>query len=103
MNPPFDIEVRIGVTTELPYRVWGESVNARGSYAVQILGSAFFGVTLACFDISSKKRCLYRLCTYHFKAHTISNKLVLKISAQKKGKKSYDSSNMCSIFLWFEV
>ena len=31
---------------------------------------------LACFDISSKKRCLYRLFIYHFKAHTISNKLV---------------------------
>ena len=27
-------------------------------------------------DISSKKRCLYRLFIYHFKAHTISNKLV---------------------------
>ena len=35
-----------------------------------------FLVTLACFDISSKKRCLYRLFIYHFKAHTISNKLV---------------------------
>ena len=48
-------------------------------------------MTLACLDISSKKRCLYRLFIYHFKAHTISNKLVLKISAQKKGGKSYDS------------
>ena len=55
-------------------------------------------MTLACLDISSKKSCLYRLFIYHFKAHTISNKLVLKISAQKKGKKSYDSSNMCSNF-----
>ena len=36
----------------------------------------FFGVTLACLDISSKKKCLYRLLIYHFKAHTISNKLV---------------------------
>ena len=35
-----------------------------------------FLVTLACFDISSKKRCLYRLFIYHFKANTISNKLV---------------------------
>ena len=33
-------------------------------------------VTLACLDISSKKMCLYRLFIYHFKAHTISNKLV---------------------------
>ncbi len=33
-------------------------------------------VTLACLDISSKKKCLYRLFIYHFKAHTISNKLV---------------------------
>ena len=36
----------------------------------------FFCVTLACLDISSKKKCLYRLFIYHFKAHTISNKLV---------------------------
>ena len=48
-------------------------------------------MTLACLDISSKKRCIYRLFIYHFKAHTVSNKLVLKISAQKKGGKSYDS------------
>ncbi len=27
-------------------------------------------------DISSKKMCLYRLFIYHFKAHTIRNKLV---------------------------
>ena len=36
----------------------------------------FFLMTLACLDISSKKMCLYRLFIYHFKAHTISNKLV---------------------------
>ena len=36
----------------------------------------FLCVTLACLDISSKKKCLYRLFIYHFKAHTISNKLV---------------------------
>ena len=46
---------------------------------------------LACLDISSKKRCLERLFTYHLKAHTISNKLVSKVFAQKKGEKSYDS------------
>ena len=33
--------------------------------------------------------------------HTISNKLVSKVSAQKEGEKSYDSSNMCSIFCGF--
>ena len=49
------------------------------------LGSAIFWVTLACLDISSKKRCLYRLFIYHFKAHTISNKLVSKVFAPKKG------------------
>ncbi len=32
-----------------------------------------------------------RLVTYHLKAHTTINKLVSKVSAQKKGKKSYDS------------
>ena len=51
-----------------------------------------------CLDLSSKKRCLLRLFTYHLKAHTISNKVVLKVFAQKKGGKSYDSSNMCSNF-----
>ena len=55
------------------------------------LGSAIFLVTLAFLDISSKKRCLYRLFIYHFKAHTISNKLVSKVFAQKKGGKSYGS------------
>ena len=33
----------------------------------------------------------YRHCTYHLKAHTISNKLVIKVSAQKKVGESYDS------------
>ena len=42
-------------------------------------------MTLACLDISSKKRCLERLFTYHLKAHTLSNKLVSKVFAQKKG------------------
>ena len=55
-------------------------------------------MTIACLDVSSKKRCLYRHFTYHLKAHTISNKLVSNIFAQKKGGKSYDSSNMCSNF-----
>ena len=41
--------------------------------------------------ISSKKRCLYRLFIYHFKAHTISNKLISKIFAQKEEEKRYDS------------
>ena len=37
--------------------------------------------------------------TYHLKAHTISNKLVSKVFAQKKGGgESYDSSNMWSNF-----
>ena len=42
-------------------------------------------MTLACLAISSKKKCLYRLFTYHLKSHTISNTLVIKVSAQKKG------------------
>ena len=55
-------------------------------------------MTLACLDVSSNKSCVYRLFTYQLKAHTISNKLVSKVFAQKKGEKSYDSSNMCSNF-----
>ena len=43
------------------------------------------------FGYISKKRCLYRLFIYHFKAHTISNKLVSKVFAQKREEKSYDS------------
>ena len=58
-------------------------------------------MTLACLDISSKKRCLYRLFIYHFKAHTISNKLVSKVFAQKKGEKVMTATNMCSNFVGF--
>ena len=43
------------------------------------------------FGCISKKRCLLRHFTYHLKAHTISNKLISNVSAQKKGEKSYDS------------
>ena len=49
-----------------------------------------FLVTLSFLNISSKKRSLKRYFTYHLKAHTISNKMVSKVSAQKKGGKSYD-------------
>ena len=38
---------------------------------------------------------------YHFKAHTISNKLVSKVFAQKKGGKSYAATNMCYNFVGF--
>ena len=38
---------------------------------------------------------------YHLKAHTISNKLVSKVSAQKKGEKSYDSYKYVFKFRWF--
>ena len=55
-------------------------------------------MTLACLDISSKKRCLYRLFIYHFKEHTISNNLVAKVFAQKKGEKVMTATNMCSNF-----
>ena len=40
---------------------------------------------------------------YHFKAHTISNKLISKIFAQKKGEKSYDSYKYVFKFRWFQV
>ena len=39
-----------------------------------------------------------RLFTYHLKAHTISNKLVSKVFAQKKGGKVMTATNMCSDF-----
>ena len=38
---------------------------------------------------------------YHLKAHTISNKLVLKVFALKKGGKSYDSYKYLLKFRWF--
>ena len=41
--------------------------------------------------------------TYHLKAPTISNKLVLNISAQMKGKKSYDSYKYVFKFRRFQV
>ena len=58
-------------------------------------GGTIFLVTLACLDISSKKRCLSTLFTYHLKAHTISNKLVIKVSAQKKGRKKLWQLQIC--------
>ena len=56
-----------------------------------LFGRCYIFSDLACFDISSKKRFLYRYFTYHLKVHTISNKMVPKVSAQKKGEESYDS------------
>ena len=44
-----------------------------------------------------------RLFTYHLKAHTISNKLVSKVFAQKKGGESYDSYKYEFKFQWFQV
>ena len=37
------------------------------------------------------------------KAHTISNKLVSKVSAQKKGGESYGSYKYVFKFRWFQV
>ena len=41
--------------------------------------------------------------TYHLKAHTISNKLVSEVFAQKKGETSYDSYKYVFRFRWFQV
>ena len=49
-------------------------------------------MTLACLDF-----------TYHLKAHTISNKLVPIVFAQKKGGESYDSYKYLFKFRWFQV
>ena len=40
------------------HRVWGAAVKAPGCKVCHRLGSVVFFVTLACLDISSKKRCL---------------------------------------------
>ena len=40
----------------------------------------------------------YRDISHHLKAHTISNKLVIKVSAQKKGGGVMTATNMCSNF-----
>ena len=112
VNPPWDIELRRGGTTEfagicrqIPWSRLFSTLYLRGgspwnfftSVILQLLPLATFvpslvqvgqcawelglpeirkWVTLACLDISFKKMCLYRLFIYHFKAHTISNKLV---------------------------
>ena len=52
-------------------------------------------ITVQCFRKPQNKH-----FTYHRKAHTISNKLVSKESAQKKGGKSYDSYKYVFKFLW---
>ena len=82
---------------------WDASVKAPGSQVYHKLGGVIFLVFLACLDISSKKRCLQDLFTYHLKAHTISNKLVSKVFALKNGKKSYDSYKYVFKFRWFQV
>ena len=81
-----------------PHTNFGARRSRRLGVVCHKLGSAIFLVTLACLDLSSKKRGLYRLFTYHRKAHTISNKLVSKVFAQKKGGRSYDRSHMYSNF-----
>ena len=85
------------------HQFWGASLKAPWSYVCHKLESAIFLVPLPFLHVSSKKRCLQRLFTYHLKAHTISNKLVSKVSAQKKGKKSYDSYKYVLKFRWFPV
>ena len=62
------------LATRTPILGWGG--QGAWHYDCHKLGSAIFLVTLAFLDISSKKRCLYRLFIYQFKAYTISNKLV---------------------------
>ena len=53
------------------------------------------------FGCIFKEKVLIKTFTYHLKAHTISNKLVSKVSAQKKGEKSYDSYKYVFKFRWF--
>ena len=79
------------------------SVKAPGSYVCHKLGSAIFFVTLACLDISSRKGIYRDFLHIILKAHTISNKLVSKVFAQKKGKISYDSYKYVFKFWWFQV
>ena len=58
-------------------------------------------MTLAFLHVSSKKRCLYRDFLNIILNHTISNKLVSKVSAQKKGGGGGEvktAINMCSNF-----
>ena len=70
------------------------------SYVCHKLGSAIFLSDPCVFG------CMYLLRKGAYRAflhiilkgYTISNKLVSKVFAQKKGEKSYDSSNMCSNF-----
>ena len=73
---------------------------AQGALELELwkIRKCHFLVTLACLAISSKKKCLQRLFTYHLKAHTISNKLVIEVSAQKKRGKVMTATNMCSNF-----
>ena len=61
-------------------------------------------MTLACLDISSKKRCLLRLFTYDLKAHTISNKILSNVFAtDEKEKKVMTATNTCSNFGGFRA
>ena len=55
-------------------------------------------MTLVFLDISLRKGAYRDFFIYHLKAHTISNKLVSKLFAQKKGKNVMTATNMFSNF-----
>ena len=48
-------------------------------------GSAAVLVTLMLVRVSYKKMCLQRYSTYHLKAHSISNNMVLKLPPEVRG------------------
>ena len=76
-------------------------VKEPGCKVCHKLGSAIFEWPLRVWIYLLRKGAYRGLFIYHFKAHTISNKLVSKVSAQKKGEKSYDSYKYVSNFCGF--
>ena len=65
-------------------QIWASVVLGTRELSLQQFGRCNFLSDLTFLDVSSKKR-YQRHFTYHLKAHTISNKLVSKVSAEKKG------------------
>ena len=131
VNPPWDIELRRGGTTGFAVRPrnfpWSRLFSAlylRGGggggwggggesellisqlrpLATRTPSLGRCGQGALEFCLPQIRKCHFlRLFIYHFKAHTISNKLVSKVFAQKKGRESYDSYKYVFQFRWFQV
>ena len=84
------------------HQLWDTSLKEPGNYFCHRLGCEICRMILTFLHVANKKRCIFRLFTYHLKAHTINNKLLSKLSAPKSGKKTYDSYKYMLKYWWLQ-